>query len=137
MIDSIHKAIKTVYFLAKSKLEKSYLLIKNEGFSSGFTRLLIVFISIGASVFGIIGLLALMFHLGNVWYLKWEPLHKIIVSLIEILASIFYAENIGDLIVRAFVALHLPVVILIAVQKIITKNLIKKYRDKESNLIKP
>jgi hypothetical protein len=135
MIDFICDLIKEVYGLAKSKLEKSYLLIKNEGFSSRFTRLLIVFISIGASAFGTVGLLVLMFYLGNDWL--WKPLYKITVDLRGILASIFHAENTGDLMVRAFIVFHLPVVILIVIQKIITKNLIKKYRDKESNLIKP
>jgi uncharacterized membrane protein len=135
MIDFICDLIKEVYGLAKSKLEKSYLLIKNEGFSSRFTRLLIVFISIGASAFGTVGLLVLMFYLGNDWL--WKPLYKITVDLLGILASIFHAENTGDLMVRAFIVFHLPVVILIVIQKIITKNLIKKYRDKESNLIKP
>lgn len=133
MFEFTHNVIKMIYNFAKSKLENSYTLIKVEGFSSGFTKSLIAFTSIAAIAFGTVGLLALISYLDNVGYTMLEPVHK----LARILASILYAKNIGDLMVRSFIVFNLPVVILIVVQKIITRNLIKKYRDKESNLIKP
>jgi hypothetical protein len=127
MIDFIRDTTKAVFSFAKLRLEKVYYLIKNEGFSSGFTRLLIVFISIGSSLFGS---LVLMFLLPQMGFHQLNPL-------LRWLAGIFYTGDIVDLMIRSFIILHLPAVILIIVQKIITRNLIKKYRDKESDLIKP
>lgn len=137
MIEFIRDVIKAIYSFAKSKLKKSYSLIKDEGFSSGFARLLIVLISIGASAFGTVGLLTLIFYLGNTGYFRLEPLFKISADSIRILDSILFANSLEELMLQSFIVLHLPPLAVIIIQKIITKNLIKKYRDNESNLIKP
>jgi hypothetical protein len=126
-------ATEAVFDFAKSKLEKSYSLLKNEGFSSGFTNLLIAFISIGAIAFGALSLFVLTVIFSDYIGLKWQPLFNALSGLMTIL----HADNLVSLIIHSFVVLHLPVVVSIIVQKAITRNLIKKYRDKESNLIKP
>jgi amino acid transporter len=141
MIELISDVIEAVFNFAKSKLEKSYSLLKNEGFSSGFTKFLIVFISIGAVAFGIVELLALIFVFSSQIGWNWEPFSRILSNLLSGILSnlmnIFHAENIVSLMIHSFIILHLPTVLLIIVQKVITRNLIKKYRDKESDLIKP
>jgi hypothetical protein len=130
MIESISDA---VFDFAKSKLKKSYSLLKDEGFSYEFVNLLIIFTSIGAIAFGLLALFVLVCIFFEYIGLNWRPLFDALAGLMNII----YADNIMSLIVRGFVVLHLPIVILIIVQKTITGKLIKKYRDKESNLIKP
>lgn len=125
--------IEAVFDFAKLKLEKTYSLLRTEGFSSGFTSLLIILISVGAITFGLLNLFILAVVFSERIGLKWRPLLDIFSGLM----SIFYAGDMASLIIHSFVILHLPVIVLIVVQKIITRNLIKKYRDKESDLIKP
>jgi hypothetical protein len=133
MIEFIGNLIDAVLDFAKLKLDRTYSLLKNEGFSSGFTSFLMIFISVGAVAFGLLGLFVSVCIFSDYIGLKWNPLFNTLSGLM----SIFHAENIVSLIIYSFIVFHLPVVILIIVQKITTRNLIKKYRDKESDLIKP
>ncbi len=127
MIESIYDMTKAVLNFAELRLKKIYELIESEGFSSGFRKLLIVFISIGSSAFGTLVLACCLRLIG--WYQ--------LASLLRWLAGVLYTEDMVSLIIFSFIVLHLPAITLIIIQKIITRNLIKKYRDKESDLIKP
>lgn len=97
------------------RFEKTYSLIKDEGFSTRFANTLIILTCISSISFGVLVLVALI---SNVFH--FSPI-----------------KGSESLVVPFFIIFHIPVVILITTQKIITKKLIKKYRDEESNLIKP
>jgi hypothetical protein len=125
--------------LVSEALNKALLSLKNEGFSIRFAHFFILSVMISSSGFGSFAFIFLA-----CFSIKIPLAHELCVGVINWLIN--FIPRIIDLgleskamilLVTIFIVLNLPVVLVIIIQKVKTRNLVRKYREGERNLIRP
>ncbi len=109
--------------------------LADEGFSRRFSWGLSIWVVFAGLTFGTIStiLLFAFYPSGfNIYLMDW----------VRSLYQLFFinlngTQQAAHLLVRAFLLLHLPIVVAVSYQKIRTARLIRGYRRKEKNLIEP